>query len=122
MTESVVPTSSSYPTHLFIELTSLDELAFPTSSSARIKVSIVLGCNLFHILVHIQYTCLDASAHYLAVGSTSGTVYLFSRYIASRYRKTASSLSCVPVQVIASKEGAVSQLLLTQSEKYLASI
>jgi hypothetical protein len=30
--------SPTLPTHLFAELTSLDELSFPTSSSTRIKV------------------------------------------------------------------------------------
>ncbi|MCP9258011.1 hypothetical protein DINM_001175 [Dirofilaria immitis] len=73
-------------THVFAELTSLEELSFPTSSSTRIK-----------------FTCLDASAHYLAVGSTSGTVYLFSRF-ASKYRNRVSS---VPIQVISIKDGPI---------------
>ncbi|OZC12536.1 hypothetical protein X798_00167 [Onchocerca flexuosa] len=91
---------SSLPlTHLFVELTSLEELSFPTSSSTRIK-----------------FTCLDASAHYLAVGSTSGTVYLFSRF-ASKYRNRISS---VPIQVISIKDGPIIKLSLSPDEKYLA--
>lgn len=85
-------------THLFVELTSLDELSFPTSSS------------------RIKYTCLDASPRYLAVGSSSGTVYLFSRY-ASKYRHR---LSSVPVQVFPTKDGAVAKLLISPDEKYVA--
>uniref|UniRef100_A0A9J2PK95 HPS5-like beta-propeller domain-containing protein n=1 Tax=Ascaris lumbricoides TaxID=6252 RepID=A0A9J2PK95_ASCLU len=73
-------------THVFLELTSLDELSFPTSSSSRIK-----------------YTCLDASPHYLAVGSSSGTVYLFSRYAS----KNRNRLSSVPVQIVSTKDGPV---------------
>ncbi|KAL3998539.1 hypothetical protein ACH3XW_15455 [Acanthocheilonema viteae] len=91
--------SSSPLTHLFVELTSLEELSFPTSSSTRIK-----------------FTCLDASAHYLAVGSTSGTVYLFSRF-ASKYRNRISS---VPIQVISIKEGPIIKLSISPNEKYLA--
>uniref|UniRef100_A0A158RBL4 LisH domain-containing protein n=1 Tax=Thelazia callipaeda TaxID=103827 RepID=A0A158RBL4_THECL len=86
-------------THLFVELTSLDELSFPTSSSARIK-----------------YTCLDASTHYLAVGSTTGTIYLFSRF-ASKHR---SRLSSVPIQVVSTKDGPVVKLSISPNEKYLA--
>uniref|UniRef100_A0A915Q3J2 RING-type domain-containing protein n=1 Tax=Setaria digitata TaxID=48799 RepID=A0A915Q3J2_9BILA len=91
--------SSSPLTHLFVELTSLEELSFPTSSSTRIK-----------------YTCLDVSAHYLAVGSTSGTIYLFSRF-ASKYRNRISS---VPIQVISIKDGSVIKLSISPNEKYLA--
>ncbi|VDK46066.1 unnamed protein product [Anisakis simplex] len=101
-------------THLFVELTSLDELSFPTSSSPRIKIPsmcIILSCCL------LQYTCLDASPHYLAVGSTSGTIYLFSRY-ASKYIKRVSS---VPIQVIYSKDGCVVKVVISPDEKYLAS-
>ncbi|KAK6106188.1 hypothetical protein QQG55_23245 [Brugia pahangi] len=91
---------SSLPlTHLFVELTSLEELSFPTSSSTRIK-----------------FICLDASAHYLAVGSTSGTVYLFSRF-ASKYRNRISS---VPIQVISIKDGPIIKLSISPNEKYLA--
>ncbi|KAM3720343.1 BLOC-2 complex member HPS5 [Dirofilaria immitis] len=86
-------------THVFAELTSLEELSFPTSSSTRIK-----------------FTCLDASAHYLAVGSTSGTVYLFSRF-ASKYRNRVSS---VPIQVISIKDGPIIKLSISPNEKYLA--
>ncbi|VDK79009.1 unnamed protein product [Litomosoides sigmodontis] len=91
--------STSPLTHLFVELTSLEELSFPTSSSTRIK-----------------FTCLDASAHYLAVGSTSGTVYLFSRF-ASKYRNCISS---VPIQVIYIKDGPIIKLSISPNEKYLA--
>uniref|UniRef100_A0A0R3RZ63 Hermansky-Pudlak syndrome 5 protein homolog n=1 Tax=Elaeophora elaphi TaxID=1147741 RepID=A0A0R3RZ63_9BILA len=91
--------SNSPLTHLFVELTSLEELSFPTSSSTRIK-----------------FTCLDASAHYLAVGSTSGTVYLFSRF-ASKYRNRISS---VPIQVISIKDGPIIKLSISPDEKYLA--
>ncbi|MFH4980948.1 hypothetical protein AB6A40_007657 [Gnathostoma spinigerum] len=86
------------PKYLFVELTSLDELSFPTSSS------------------RIKYTCISASPHYLAVGSTSGTVYLFSRY-ASKYR---ARLSSVPVKVVSTKDGAVTRLAVSPDEKYLA--
>ncbi|CAG9534519.1 unnamed protein product [Cercopithifilaria johnstoni] len=91
--------SGSPLTHLFVELTSLEELSFPTSSSTRIK-----------------YTCLDVSTHYLAVGSTSGTVYLFTRF-ASKYRNRISS---VPIQVISIKDGPVIKLSISPNEKYLA--
>lgn len=61
-----------------------------------------LGC------LHFQFTCLDASAHYLAVGSTSGTVYLFSRF-ASKYRNRISS---VPIQVISIKDGSIIKVIV----------
>lgn len=85
------------PSHLFVELTSLAELSFPTTASSRIKVS---GFPEFHyspiLRTPFQYTCVCASPHILAVGSSSGTVYLFSRYAA----KNRKSLCNVPVQVI----------------------
>ncbi|VDM45235.1 unnamed protein product [Toxocara canis] len=68
-------------------------------------------------IVSLQYTCLDASPHYLAVGSSSGTVYLFSRY-ASKYR---SRLSSIPVQVVSTKDGPVIKMAISPDEKYLAS-
>ncbi|XP_025087276.1 Hermansky-Pudlak syndrome 5 protein-like [Pomacea canaliculata] len=49
-------------THLFAELSSLEDLRFPLERSSR-----------------LQYTCLSVSQRYIALGSNTGGVYIFSR-------------------------------------------
>ncbi|VDP08435.1 unnamed protein product [Soboliphyme baturini] len=85
--------------HLLLELTSLSELSFPTTSSSRIK-----------------FTSLSASLRYLAVGSSSGSVYLFSRYAFKQLRRP----SKIPVKVHPCKDGAVTLLQTSPDEQYIA--
>ncbi|PAV70081.1 hypothetical protein WR25_21653 isoform B [Diploscapter pachys] len=89
----------SLPTHLLLELTSLDELSFPTSSSKRIK-----------------YTCITASPRNLVLGTSTGTVYVFSRF-ATRNR---TKLTPVPVHIFTTKDGPVNTLCISSTEDHVA--
>ncbi|CAD6184700.1 unnamed protein product [Caenorhabditis auriculariae] len=96
-------TSSSQdcvPTHILVELTSLEELTFPTSSSKRLK-----------------YTCVASSSRNLILGTSTGTVYVFSRYAARNRSRTSSS---IPVQVFTTKDGPVNMLAVSPGEEMLA--
>ncbi|CAJ0575261.1 unnamed protein product, partial [Mesorhabditis spiculigera] len=88
----------SSPDLLLTELTSLDELSFPSSSR------------------RIRYTCVAVSQRYLIVGTCSGTVYVFSRY-ASRHR---SKLASLPVSILTIRDGSVNKLLISPSETHVA--
>nr|XP_031846770.1 Hermansky-Pudlak syndrome 5 protein homolog [Nomia melanderi] len=56
----------------------------------------------------IKYTCFNASPNYIVLGSTSGSIYLFSR-------KPCSLLQLIPLS-----EGAVSRVLISPDEKTIA--
>ncbi|XP_076646519.1 WD40 repeat domain-containing protein pink [Halictus rubicundus] len=56
----------------------------------------------------IKYTCFNASSNYIILGSTSGSIYLFSR-------KPCSFLQLIPLS-----EGAVSRVLISPDEKTIA--
>ncbi|CAJ0944625.1 unnamed protein product, partial [Mesorhabditis belari] len=84
---------------LLVELTSLDELSFPTNSNRRIK-----------------YTCVSVSKRFLIVGTCTGTVYVFSRY-ASRHR---SKLTSLPVSVFTTRDGSVNKLLISPQETHVS--
>ncbi|KAH0557865.1 uncharacterized protein LOC123271570 [Cotesia glomerata] len=56
----------------------------------------------------IKYTCFNVSASYIALGSTSGSIYLFTRE------------PCTFQQVIPLSEGPVTHVLLSPDEKTLA--
>ena len=58
--------------------------------------------------LRIKYTCFSTSPSYILLGSTSGSVYLFSR-------KPCSFLQLIPLS-----EGAVSHLLISPDEKIIA--
>lgn len=103
-TEQITPTSElttvwAPPTHILAELTSLDELSFPTNSSRRIK-----------------YTCVNVSPRYLVLGTSTGTVYVFSRF-ASRHR---AKLASLPVNMFTTKDGPVVTLMIARSECHVA--
>ncbi|XP_059144829.1 uncharacterized protein LOC131931998 [Physella acuta] len=70
-------------THIFVELAGLEELSLPLSRSARLK-----------------YTCISVSKKYVALGSNTGGVYIFSRdtlkYLQVVFGDTdANSVTCV---------------------------
>jgi hypothetical protein len=92
--------SATLPSLVLVELSSLSELNFPANSSTRFKVGRDSGlkwmCNMFTL----QYTCVSASLHYLVVGSTSGSVYVFNRY-AAKHRAAGAVHNTVPVVVLA---------------------
>ncbi|XP_033321077.2 WD40 repeat domain-containing protein pink [Megalopta genalis] len=56
----------------------------------------------------IKYTCFNVSPNYIILGSTSGSIYLFSR-------KPCSFLQLIPLS-----EGAVSRVLISPDEKIIA--
>ncbi|XP_076621390.1 WD40 repeat domain-containing protein pink isoform X1 [Colletes latitarsis] len=56
----------------------------------------------------IKYTCFNTSPNYIILGSTSGSIYLFSR-------KPCSFLQLIPLS-----EGAVSHVLISPDEKIIA--
>ncbi|XP_015437245.1 PREDICTED: Hermansky-Pudlak syndrome 5 protein homolog isoform X2 [Dufourea novaeangliae] len=56
----------------------------------------------------IKYTCFNTSANYIILGSTSGSIYLFSRE------------PCSFLQLIPLSEGAVSRVLISPDEKTIA--
>ncbi|CAL1689516.1 unnamed protein product [Lasius platythorax] len=56
----------------------------------------------------IKYTCFDASSSYIILGSTSGSVYVFSRE------------PCSFLQIIPLSEGAVSRVAISPDEKTVA--
>lgn len=56
----------------------------------------------------IKYTCFNTSSNYIVLGSTSGSIYLFSR-------KPCSFLQLIPLS-----EGAVTRLLISPDEKTIA--
>ncbi|KAF3419980.1 hypothetical protein E2986_04269 [Frieseomelitta varia] len=56
----------------------------------------------------IKYTCFNTSPNYIVLGSTSGSIYLFSRK------------PCSFVQLIPLSEGAVSCVLISPDEKIIA--
>ncbi|CAI4224589.1 unnamed protein product [Auanema sp. JU1783] len=87
-------------THLFVELTSLDGLNFPTSSSKRIK-----------------FTCIASSTRYLVLGTTTGTIYVFSRYRQKRSGVTGSALP--PVDIFLIKDGPVNTIVVSSNEQYI---
>lgn len=85
--------SDAEPAYLFTELTSLDELSFPASSSKRIK-----------------FTCVSASPRYLVLGTSSGTVYVLSRFRVKG--RTGGRAALPPVEVFTTKDGSVSKVRL----------
>ncbi|XP_076294239.1 WD40 repeat domain-containing protein pink [Lasioglossum baleicum] len=56
----------------------------------------------------IKYTCFNTSSNYIILGSTSGSIYLFSR-------KPCSFLQLIPLS-----EGAVSRVLISPDERTIA--
>ena len=56
----------------------------------------------------IKYTCFNTSSSYIVLGSTSGSIYLFSRK------------PCSFIQLIPLSEGAVSRILISPDEKTIA--
>lgn len=88
------------PSHFLVELTSLDELAFPANSTKRVK-----------------YTCVASTSKSLCLGTSTGSVYIFSRY-AAKSRSRASSP--VPVQVFTTRDGQISTISVSPSEEKMA--
>lgn len=88
------------PSHFLVELTSLDELAFPANSTKRVK-----------------YTCVASTSKSLCLGTSTGSVYIFSRY-AAKSRSRASSP--VPVQVFTTRDGQISTISVSPSEELMA--
>ncbi|CAI2298965.1 unnamed protein product [Caenorhabditis sp. 36 PRJEB53466] len=88
------------PTHFLVELTSLDELAFPANSTKRVK-----------------YTCVASTSKSLCLGTSTGSVYIFSRY-AAKSRSRANSP--VPVQVFTTRDGQISTISVSASEELMA--
>uniref|UniRef100_A0A1I7TBS4 RING-type domain-containing protein n=1 Tax=Caenorhabditis tropicalis TaxID=1561998 RepID=A0A1I7TBS4_9PELO len=88
------------PSHFLVELTSLDELAFPAKSTKRVK-----------------YTCVASTSKCLCLGTSTGSVYIFSRY-AAKSRSRASSP--VPVQVFTTRDGQISTISVSPSEELMA--
>ncbi|KOC66318.1 Hermansky-Pudlak syndrome 5 protein like protein [Habropoda laboriosa] len=56
----------------------------------------------------IKYTCFNTSVNYIVLGSTSGSIYLFSRK------------PCSFIQLIPLSQGAVSRVLISPDEKTIA--
>lgn len=56
----------------------------------------------------IKYTCFNVSSNYILLGSTSGSIYLFSRK------------PCSFIQLIPLSEGIVSRILISPDEKTIA--
>uniref|UniRef100_A0A1I7XQL3 WD_REPEATS_REGION domain-containing protein n=1 Tax=Heterorhabditis bacteriophora TaxID=37862 RepID=A0A1I7XQL3_HETBA len=98
-TASTSSESDICPTHFLTELTSLDDLSFPTNSSKRIK-----------------FTCISASPRNLLLGTSTGTVYVFSRFAT----KNRNKLTQVPVHVFTTKDGPVNRLLVSNNEELVA--
>ncbi|CAP32395.1 Protein CBG13624, partial [Caenorhabditis briggsae] len=88
------------PTHFLVELTSLDELAFPANSTKRVK-----------------YTCVASTSKCLCLGTSTGSVYIFSRYAAKSRSRTSSP---VPVQVFTTRDGQISTISVSASEELMA--
>ncbi|CAI5437834.1 unnamed protein product [Caenorhabditis angaria] len=97
---STADESDRIPSHFLVELTSLDELAFPANSTKRVK-----------------YTCVASTSRSLILGTSTGTVYIFSRYAAkSRSRQQAP----VPVHVFTTRDGQINTISLASSEELMA--
>ncbi|GMT01304.1 hypothetical protein PENTCL1PPCAC_23478, partial [Pristionchus entomophagus] len=92
--------------HALVELTSLDELSLPTNAARSIK-----------------YTCIAASRRLLALGTSTGSVYVFARF-ASRQRANATSgggrLNAVPLHVYTTKDGALHTVRISPNEQLIA--
>ncbi|XP_011568552.2 Hermansky-Pudlak syndrome 5 protein homolog [Plutella xylostella] len=83
--------NNDLPLHLLQELHNLTEsITYPLKSSQRIK-----------------YTCFDVSKTLIAFGATSGGIYIFNRN------------PCEFVQLIPSKDGAITRLSISPNEQHI---
>ncbi|XP_012223906.1 BLOC-2 complex member HPS5 homolog [Linepithema humile] len=82
-------------------------LDFPCVLSEREEINSILYKPI-NSTQRIKYTCFNASSSYIILGSTSGSVYLFSRE------------PCSFLQIIPLSEGVVSRVAISPDEKTVA--
>lgn len=87
----VAPSCPTLTTYLLVEFQSLAGVLAPFRNTTRVK-----------------YVCFDVSKRYLALGATSGDVFLFQRD------------TCAFVGTVANKEGSVTQVALGPGDGILA--
>ncbi|CAB3408613.1 unnamed protein product [Caenorhabditis bovis] len=92
--------SQRIPSHFLVELTSLDELAFPANSTKRVK-----------------YTCVASTSRSLILGTSTGTVYIFSRYAA---KSKSRAHAPVPVHVFTTRDGQISTICMNATADMMA--